>query len=135
MRSGCCTRAASGHAAAAPPSSAPRTPAVPCRTWEVPPSTEYRILSLPPTPWQVLGADLNCSESSRQPACPRLSLPPPALGERRHRGLARRRVANALACDLRVARRRGYTPWTPDWRGGGPYDALATTAVRASYSG
>jgi hypothetical protein len=33
------------------------------------------------------------SESSRQRACPRLSLPPPTLGERRHRGLARRLVA------------------------------------------
>ena len=40
------------------------------------------------------------SESSRQPACPRLSLPPPALGERRHRGLARRRVAVRGACDF-----------------------------------
>src|ERR1700755_2661120 len=46
---------------------APRTPAVPCRTWEAPPSTEYRILSLPPTRWQVLGAALNRSESIRRP--------------------------------------------------------------------
>jgi hypothetical protein len=30
------------------------------------------------------------SESSRQPACPRPSLPLPTLRERRHRGLARR---------------------------------------------
>src|SRR5260370_14602617 len=29
-----------------------------------------RILGLPPTPWQVLGADLNCSESRRRAACP-----------------------------------------------------------------
>jgi len=33
--------------------------------------------NLPDQDGQVLGADLNRSESSRQPACPRLSLPPP----------------------------------------------------------
>jgi len=48
----------SNHASTTPQPrrrAAPRNPAVPCRTWEVPPSTEYRIVSLPPTPWQVLG--------------------------------------------------------------------------------
>src|SRR5262245_22888023 len=38
--------------------------AVVCLTRGLPPSQSVRhILSLPPTPWQVLGADLNCSES------------------------------------------------------------------------
>src|SRR5262249_6397722 len=46
-------------------------------------------------------------------------LPLPAFRERRHRGLAGRRV-HASACGPRVARRRGSTPRTPDWRGGGP---------------
>src|SRR5262249_45562234 len=45
-------------------------------------------------------------------------LPPPAFCECRHRGLARRR-SHALACGRRVARRRGSTPRTSDWRGGG----------------
>jgi hypothetical protein len=51
----------------------------------------YRRLRMPGSARQVLGVDLNRSESSRQPACP--SLPPPTLGKRRHRGLARRLVA------------------------------------------
>src|SRR4029077_7830534 len=91
---------AAGPGAPPPPPrrrAAPRTPAVPCRTWEVPPSTEYRILSLPPTPWQVLGVVLNPSEASRQPACTGLSLPPPALPECGHRGRARRLVASSSA--------------------------------------
>jgi hypothetical protein len=33
--------------------------------------------NLPDQDGQVLGVDLNRSESSRQPACPGLSLPPP----------------------------------------------------------
>jgi len=45
---------------------------------------------------QVLGVDLNRPESTRQLACPCLSLPPPTLGERRHRRLARL-VASARA--------------------------------------
>jgi flagellar biosynthesis/type III secretory pathway protein FliH len=56
----------------------------------------YRSLRVPRKRPQVLVVALNRSESSRPRACPRLSLPPPTLGERRHRGLARRRVANAL---------------------------------------
>jgi hypothetical protein len=86
-------------------------------------------------PWkrpQVLGVDLNPSESSRPLACPRLSLPPP--------------LANAAIAASRLA------AWPMRWRavfglpeGKGPrhglptgaaavlHDARATTAVRASY--
>src|SRR5260370_31417612 len=47
---------------------------------------------------QVLGVGLNRSESGGQPASrTRLSPPPPAFGERRHRRLARRLVASARA--------------------------------------
>jgi hypothetical protein len=41
-----------------------RNRAVVYLTRGLPPSQSVRrTLSLPPTPWQVLGADLNCSES------------------------------------------------------------------------
>src|SRR5262245_35061933 len=71
-RVGCCAYAATGHAAAAPPNSlmdwrlvtwsmgSPPEPAVPA----------YRALRLPWKHRQVLGLDLNCSES-RQPERPR----------------------------------------------------------------
>src|SRR5262249_38679355 len=89
----CCARAASGHVAAAPPSSVMNwrrliftsgmgslpEPAVPA----------YRRLRMPWKRPYVLGADLNRSESSRRPGCPRLLLPPPALPERRHRRFGR----------------------------------------------
>ena len=35
----------------------------------LPSQSVRRILSLPPTPWQVLGVDLNCSESGGAPSC------------------------------------------------------------------
>jgi len=49
--------------------------------------------SLPQCGPQVLGANLNRFESTRQPACPRLSLPLLALRERRHCVIARRGIA------------------------------------------
>src|SRR6516164_2658041 len=45
-----------------------------------------RMLSLPPTPWQVFGADLNCSESEGV-----------RLGCRRQMARARWKAGNALA--------------------------------------
>src|SRR5262249_538670 len=86
----CCARAASGHAAAAPPSSEMnwRRLMLSMGSSPEPAMPAYRRLRMPRKRLKVLGVDLNRSESSRQPACPRLSLPPPALRERRHRGLA-----------------------------------------------
>jgi len=71
----CCARAASGHAAAVPPSgvmnsrrfmlnmgtSSPVAWRRRHRAWR----SVYRTLSLPQSSRQVLGADLNCSESRR----------------------------------------------------------------------
>jgi hypothetical protein len=58
----------------------------------------YRRLTMPRKRPRVLGVDLNRSESGGQPACrTRLSPPPPAFGERRHRRLARRLVASVRA--------------------------------------
>src|SRR5262249_53516869 len=79
----CCACAANGQAVAVPPSSV-----VLGRAWAPLPEPAvpaYRRLRMPRKHPQVLGGDLNRSESSRQPACPRLSLAPPALRERRHR--------------------------------------------------
>jgi len=62
----CCARAASGHAAAAPPSSVMKsrrlTPSIglPPLGWA---TDTYRMLNLAQRGRQVLGADLNCSES------------------------------------------------------------------------
>jgi len=53
----------------------------------------YRRLRMHRKRPQVLGVDLNRSESTRQPACPRLSLPLLALRERRHCVIARRGIA------------------------------------------
>jgi len=53
---------------------------------------------------QVLGVDLNRSESSRQPACPRLSLPR-QLFANAHRGLARRLIAMRRAPAMQRGRR------------------------------
>ena len=65
---GCCARAASGHAVAAPPPSKRNSRRRIPDTRASPPSQSVRrILSLPPTPWQVLGADLNRSESRLAP--------------------------------------------------------------------
>src|SRR5262249_6041787 len=58
----CCARAASGHAAAAPPSSATNSRR-PMPDMGGPSLRDYRIVSLPPRPRQVLGAGLSCSES------------------------------------------------------------------------
>jgi hypothetical protein len=63
---GCCARAASGHAAAAPPpsrmtKSRRRIP----DTRASPSQSVRRTVSLPPTPWQVLGADLNRWQGAR----------------------------------------------------------------------
>src|SRR5262249_2927794 len=61
------------------------------------------------------------SESSRQAAGPSLSLPPPALGERCHRGLARRLVAVRIVEDDGSPRprpqRRVPTAIAPEQRG------------------
>ena len=84
---------------------------------------------------QVLGVDLNCSESSRQPACPRLSLLPPALRERRHRSLAHRRVAMRRRAVFLLPEGDGLRPGLPTGAAAVLHDARATTAVRASYSG
>src|SRR5262249_55959160 len=52
----------SGHAAAPPSRMTKSRRRIP--DTRAPPSQSVRrILSLPPTPWQVLGAGLNCSES------------------------------------------------------------------------
>src|SRR5215813_11127607 len=67
-RSACCARAASGHAAAAPPRSVMNsrrlTPCIglPPLGWA---TDTYRILNLAQSGGQVLGANLNCSESER----------------------------------------------------------------------
>jgi hypothetical protein len=37
--------------------------AQPCRTWGLPPSADYRMISLPPPGRQVPGTGLNCSET------------------------------------------------------------------------
>src|SRR5438128_6999610 len=71
---GCCARTASGHAAAAPPSSVMNLrrlmqgmAVLPRRSDHQQPTKQsgsvYRTFSLPPGDRQVLGADLNCSES------------------------------------------------------------------------
>src|SRR5262249_18221991 len=57
--------------------------------------------------------------------------PPPALGERRYRGLARRRVAVRRRAVLVVP--EGERPQRR--RGDEPHDARPTTAVGTSYSG
>src|SRR5437868_7407555 len=61
---GCCARAAHGHVAAAPPPSRMRKSRrlIP-GTRVLPSQSVRRSLSLPPTPWQVFGVDLNRSES------------------------------------------------------------------------
>src|SRR5262245_55694644 len=64
---GCCARAASGHAAAAPPSSVMNSRRLMSNMSLSPPwhgRSVYRALSLPQKGQLVLGADLNCSESS-----------------------------------------------------------------------
>src|SRR5262249_48673321 len=52
------------HAAAAPPSSATNFRR-PMPDMGGPSLRDSRIFSLPPTPWQVLGASLKCSESTQ----------------------------------------------------------------------
>src|SRR5215813_1023782 len=70
----------------------PSEPAVPA----------YRRLRIPRKHPQVLGGDLNCSESMRRTACPRLSLPPPTLSERcPSQGFARRGIAVRQGVGLR----------------------------------
>src|SRR5262249_50710274 len=59
---GCCARAASGHAVA-PPKSATNCRR-PMPDMGGPSLRDCRILSLPPTPCQVLGVGLNRSESN-----------------------------------------------------------------------
>jgi hypothetical protein len=67
----CCARAASGHAPAAPPPSRMTKSRRRIPDTRAPPRNRSAApFSLPPTPWQVLGADLNCSESRRRAACP-----------------------------------------------------------------
>src|SRR5262249_12159766 len=72
---------------------------------------------------QVLGVDLNRSESTRQPACPRLSLPPPTLRECRHRRLARRLIAVDGRAIFVVAESERPKPRRPNGRDGGLQDA------------
>ena len=72
-----------------------------------------RTSSLPQEGRKVLGADLNCSESRRRTACPRLSLPAPTLRERRHRGLARRPVAVRGAACVAVVTARPHPGGDP----------------------
>src|SRR5262249_28958522 len=57
-------------------------------------------------------------------------LPPPALGERRHRRLARRRVAVRRRAVLVVPEGEGPHPGRADWRGTGLIDAADNFAVR-----
>src|SRR5262245_10497243 len=61
-----CACAASGHTAAAPPSSA-TNPRRPMPDMGGPSLRDYRTLNLPPTDRQVPVADLNCSESRSAP--------------------------------------------------------------------
>ena len=62
------------------------------------PSISFRLRSSPKGGRQVLGTNLKRSESGGEPACrTQLSPSPPTLGQRRHRGLARRLVVSARA--------------------------------------
>src|SRR5262249_48338929 len=58
---GCCARAASGQVTAAPPRSAINSRRL-MSDIGASSGSAYRTLNLPQKGWQVLGADLNCSE-------------------------------------------------------------------------
>jgi len=66
---GCCARAASGHATAAPPRSDMNSRRLMSDMGFLPPwcRSVYRTLKLTQRGRQVLGADLNCSESTADP--------------------------------------------------------------------
>src|SRR5262245_62374601 len=68
MRSGCCARAASGHAVAAPPSSVMNSRRLKSNMRPSPRWADHGTLSLHLAGRPVLGADLNCSESVWAPS-------------------------------------------------------------------
>src|SRR5262249_8681402 len=129
-----------GHAAAALPSSSVmnwRRPASSMGSLPEPAVPAYSSLRMPRKRPQVLGVDLKCSESSRQPACPRLSLPPPSSWRTPP---SQPRALAAPAIDVGVSlfvlpEGEGPRHRLPTGAAAVLHNARATTAVRASYSG
>src|SRR5262249_27601795 len=153
----CCARAVSGHAATAPPSAASnsrrpmvtvmRPPVRGCVNATIP-RHERAVL----TAWPLARAGrhdtgLNGSPPSKTLLafkscllCPRKGtsgvddlssrlLPPPSLGERRHRGLARRRVAVSRRAVFAPSEGQRPEPRLADWRSRSFHDATDDNAI------
>src|SRR6516225_638220 len=125
----CCARAASGHAAAAPPSAASnsRRPMVTV----IRPSRARCVKATIPRHARAVFTfkEAGCWLLSPLSSASTALLPPPALRERRHRGLARRLVSVRWRAILMIAKGQRPHPRHANWHSGRLHDPANDDAI------